>query len=198
MKNIKLAKRIIFVLALLPIAWLVRGFFLNELGANPIEYLLHELGAWTLRFLVLTLSITPLRKITGKAYFLQFRRMFGLYTFFYACCHFLVYLVLDQFFDWSNIIADVTKRPYITVGFTALVLLTPLAITSTNKMMRRLGKRWKKLHRIVYLIAILGVVHYYWLVKADIQRPLIYGAIFTLLFAIRIYYYSKSRLKKKI
>jgi sulfoxide reductase heme-binding subunit YedZ len=156
------------------------------LGANPIEFITHATGDWTLRFLAITLAITPLRKLLRLPELVRFRRMFGLFAFFYGCLHFMTYLWLDKFFSWGEIAKDVVKRPFITAGFTAFVLLIPLAVTSTAGWIRRLGgKRWQLLHRLVYVSAIAGVVHYYWLVKSDIRLPVSYGAIIGLLLAYR-------------
>jgi len=181
---LRLVKPAIFILCLLPVSLLLRSFYLDELGANPYEVLTRNSGEWTLRFLLLTLFMTPLKRLTGSAWPLRFRRMFGLYTFFYVCVHLLTYIWLDHFFDWGEIWLDVVKRPYITFGMLAFILLIPLAVTSTKKMMKRLGKRWKPLHKLVYLIAILGVLHFLLLVKADLREPIIYGVILlTLLLA---------------
>ena len=177
--------------------------FTDRLGANPIEFVLRSLGTWTLTLLLITLSITPLRRLTGDRHgwrkcgkrrssffawnsLIRVRRMLGLFVFFYACLHFLTYAGVDQSFDLSAILADVVKRPYITVGFTCFVLLIPLAATSTNAMQRRLGgKRWQQLHRLVYFIAAGGVVHYLWLVKKDITQPVLYGLVLALLLGMR-------------
>jgi sulfoxide reductase heme-binding subunit YedZ len=152
----------------------------------------HETGEWTLRFLLLTLMITPLRRLSGKSWLIKLRRMLGLYAFFYACLHFITYIWFDQYFDWMEIVRDIPKRPFITVGFTAFVLLIPLAVTSNNKMMRRLKKNWVKLHKLVYVIAVLGVLHFLWLVKADTLEPLIYASILLLLLGYRAYYQRKK------
>jgi methionine sulfoxide reductase heme-binding subunit len=172
-------KPLVFILCLIPLVLGIWDGFTDQLGANPIEEISQRSGGWTLRLLLITLAVTPARQLFGWLWPLRLRRMLGLYSFFYACLHFLTYLVLDQFFEWDEILKDILKRPYITVGFTAFVLLVPLAITSTHAMMRRLGKQWKKLHQLVYVIAVLGVLHYLWLVKADYLQPLIYA--FTLL-----------------
>jgi sulfoxide reductase heme-binding subunit YedZ len=157
------------------------------LGANPIEVITHRTGDWTIRFLCITLSITPLRKLLGLPELIRFRRMLGLFGFFYAGMHFLTWFVLDKFLDWNEIAKDVVKRSFITAGFTAFVLLIPLAVTSTTGWIRRLGgKRWQMLHRLIYVSACAGVVHYYWLVKSDIRLPLMYGAIVTVLLAYRL------------
>jgi sulfoxide reductase heme-binding subunit YedZ len=187
----RLTKPVVFLLALVPLAiLLLRAFELAGfgLGANPIEELLHELGRWGLKFLLLTLAITPLRRWTGWNWLIRFRRMLGLFSFFYIFLHFTVYAVLDQGLDLSIIIEDVIKRPYITLGMTGLLLLIPLAITSTKGMMRRLGKRWQKLHRLVYVIAIAGVWHFYWQVKLDTLDATVYAVILLLLLGSRIYH----------
>lgn len=156
------------------------------LGANPIEFITRSTGTWTLVGLLVTLSVTPMRRLTGRAELARYRRMLGLFTFFYAALHFITYVSLDQFFDPAAIASDIIKRPFITVGFTAFVLLVPLAATSSNAMMRRLGRRWRPLHRLIYLIALLGVIHYLWQVKKDVTEPLIYGAVLILLMALRL------------
>lgn len=190
----RLIKPVVFLLALLPFAilWL-RAFELAGfgLGANPIEELMHELGRWGLKFLLLTLAITPGRRMLGWNWLLRFRRMLGLFSFFYILLHFTVYAVLDQGLDLAVIIEDVIKRPYITLGMTGLLLLIPLAVTSTRGMMRRLGKRWQKLHRLVYVIAIVGVWHFYWQVKLDTMDAAVYALILTVLLGTRIYYRNR-------
>jgi sulfoxide reductase heme-binding subunit YedZ len=180
---------LLFLACLIPLGKLtleIFGVAGMSLGANPIEELIHRLGIWGLNFLLITLTVTPLRRLTGKNWLLRFRRMLGLFAFFYVLLHFLTYSGLDQRFDLSAIIEDIAERPYITVGFTALLLLVPLAATSTQAMMRRLGRRWQKLHRLVYLIAILGVVHFYWQVKLDTLEALIYAAILAILLGYRL------------
>ncbi len=176
----------LFVACLLPLARLVWLGFSGGLGANPIEFVTRSTGTWTLVGLMVTLSVTPLRRLTGVAELIRYRRMLGLFTFFYACLHFVTYVWLDQFFDPAAIARDIVKRPFITVGFAAFMLLIPLAATSTRAMIRRLGRRWQSLHRAVYLIAVLGVVHYLWLVKKDLTEPLVYGAVLALLLAMRL------------
>jgi len=176
----------LFAVCLLPLA---RLFVLGSgggLGANPIEFITHSTGTWTLVGLLVTLSVTPLRRLTGRADLIRYRRMLGLFAFFYAILHFVTYLWLVQFFDFASIAKDIVKRPFITVGFAAFVLLIPLAVTSTRVMMRRLGRRWQPLHRLVYLIALLGVIHYVWLVKKDLTQPLMFGAVLVLLLAMRL------------
>ena len=176
----------IALLCLLPLVRLIVLGAGSGLGANPIEFITRSTGTWTLVGLLVTLSVTPLRRLTGRSDLVRYRRMLGLFTFFYASLHFVTYIWLDQFFDPAAIARDIVKRPFITVGFTAFVLLIPLALTSTQAMMRRLGRRWQLLHRLVYFIAVLGVIHYLWLVKKDLTEPLIYGAILVLLLAVRL------------
>jgi methionine sulfoxide reductase heme-binding subunit len=189
-----LHKAPLFVAALIPAGYLAWGAFNDALGANPIEYITRETGTWTLRFLVLTLAVTPVRRLTGWNWLVRFRRMIGLFAFFYGSLHFLTYIWLDQFFDLPGIVADVVKRPYITVGFTGFTLMLPLALTSTTGWIRRLGgKRWQALHRLVYVSAVCGVVHYLWLVKADITRPVRYGMVVAVLLLARIAWAWSSR-----
>jgi sulfoxide reductase heme-binding subunit YedZ len=177
----------IFLFCLAPFGVLVWRALTANLGANPVEFIQHATGDWTLRFLVSTLSITPLRKLLKLPELIRFRRMLGLFAFFYACLHFLTYLGPDQSFDLAAIWRDVAKRPFITVGFTAFVLLIPLAITSTAGWIRRLGgRRWQMLHRAIYISAICGVIHYYWLVKSAVLRPLTYAAIVAVLLLWRL------------
>ena len=188
-------KPLLFVACLLPLAWLLCGAFglLGvSLGADPVKKLEHELGLRALQLLLLTLLITPLRHLLNLTHLPRLRRMLGLFAFFYALLHFTVYLSLDLEFNFGAFFKDVAKRPYITIGLAALLLLIPLAVTSTNKMMRRLGRRWQKLHRLVYPIAILAVWHFWWQVKRDIREPLIYAAILALLLGYRI---VRARLK---
>jgi sulfoxide reductase heme-binding subunit YedZ len=181
-----LAKLGLLALALVPFALLLHGAVNGGLGANPVETLTHSTGEWTLRFLLLTLAITPLRRLSGWTVLQRFRRMLGLLAFFYAGLHFAVWAVLDQSLSWSAILDDVVKRPYITVGFAAFLMLIPLALTSTRGMMRRLGRNWQRLHRLVYPIAVLGVLHFIWLVKADWREPAIYAGILAVLLLARL------------
>jgi methionine sulfoxide reductase heme-binding subunit len=183
---LRTVKATVFVLVLLPLVRLFVLGVMDGLGANPVEFVIRSNGTWTLTFLLITLSITPLRRLTGMNWLLALRRMLGLFTFFYVVLHFLSYVWLDQWFDWNAIVKDVAKHRYVLMGFAAFLLLIPLAATSTNGMMRRLGRNWQKLHRLVYPIAVLGVVHYWWLVKKDITLPLIYGAVLALLLGLRI------------
>ena len=185
-------KRLLFIACSVPFCLLLYNGFTNNLTANPIKEITHFTGEWTLNLLLATLAVTPLRKITGNNSLIRYRRMLGLFTFFYACLHFSTYLVLDQFFDWNEIVLDVAKRPYITVGFTAFTLLIPLAVTSTNKMTQRLGNNWRKLHKLIYFIGALAIIHYLWLVKADLLPPIIYGVILCVLLALR-----SSRIKPR-
>ena len=183
LSRLKLA---VFLACLIPLGQLLYNAWAGDLTANPIEFITHFTGDWTLIFLLATLSVTPLRKILGWNDLIKFRRMLGLFAFFYVLLHFSTFMVLDHFFDFQAIVKDIIKRPYVTAGFTGFVLLIPLAITSTAAMIRRLGKRWQQIHRLVYAAAIAGVVHFYWLVKADIRRPLQYGAVLLLLLGFRL------------
>jgi len=177
-----------------PAVLLAWDAFHEALGPNPISEITHTTGDWTIRFLLITLAITPLRKLTGWNAIIRYRRMLGLFAFFYVTLHLLTYVVLDQDLGWKYIGADIAKRPYITMGLLGFTLLLPLAITSTTGWIRRLGgKRWQQLHRLSYAAAIAGVVHYWWLVKSDISSPLKYGAILTALFAIRLWYAARRR-----
>ena len=183
----KWTKLPVFLLCLVPFGILVWRALTGNLGPNQVETLQHTTGDWTLRFLVITLCITPLRKLLTLPDLIRFRRMLGLFAFFYACLHFLTYLGPDQSFDLAAMWKDVAKRPFVTVGFTAFVLLIPLALTSTAGWIRRLGgRRWQLLHRLIYISAICGVIHYYWLVKSAVLRPLTYGAIVTVLLLWRL------------
>lgn len=182
-------KALVFCTALIPLARLVAGAVLypDWLGANAAEYITRSTGDWTLRFLLLTLAVTPLRKLTGWHTLARFRRMLGLYAFFYGMLHLSSYLTFDHAFDVAEIAKDILKRPFITVGFATLVLMLPLAVTSTNKMVRRLGaKRWTALHRLVYLIAPLGVLHFWWMVKKDVTEPALYAAVLAVLLGYRL------------
>lgn len=179
----------VFLLALIPLLKLSSGAYLGKLGANPIEKISHVTGYWTLTFLLITLTPTPLRWLSGWSWLVRLRRMLGLFAFFYGCLHFLTYLVLDQFFDWDGILKDIVKRPYITVGFPAFLSMIPLAITSTDNMIRRLGgKYWRQLHTLVYPCAIGGVVHYWWLVKKDLTNPIIFAGLLGILLGARVVY----------
>ncbi len=191
----KWTKVVLFLLCLVPLGALAWRAFHGGLGANPVEFVQHATGDWILRFLVFTLAITPLRKLLNLPELIRFRRMLGLFAFFYVCLHFLTYLGPDQSFDLSGMWKDVAKRPFITVGFAAFVSLIPLAITSTAGWIRRLGgKRWQLLHRAIYFAAVCGVIHYYWLVKSDVRKPLFYGALVAILLLWRLAgWFSKRR-----
>jgi sulfoxide reductase heme-binding subunit YedZ len=170
-----------------------RGFH-DKLGANPIEFITHATGDWTMRFLLISLAITPARKLLGVPQLIRYRRMSGLFAFFYGCLHFLTYIWLDKFFDLHEVVKDVGKRPFITAGFTAFALLIPLAVTSTRGWIRRLGgKRWQRLHRLVYASGIAACIHYYWLVKSDIRAPLAYAAVLALLLGWRLVVWARAR-----
>jgi sulfoxide reductase heme-binding subunit YedZ len=186
----RVIKPALFILCLLPLASIVwRAFEIggSDLGANPVEKIQDTLGIWGLRLLIVTLAITPLRDWFNAPWLITLRRMLGVYAFVYVSLHFLNWLILDQGMYWAGIGDDIARRPFITIGFLALVLLIPLAVTSTNGMMRRLGRRWKTLHRLVYLIVLLGIWHYYWQVKADTREPLIYLAIALVLLGWRVW-----------
>lgn len=184
-----------FVLCLAPLGQIGWRALHHHLTANPIEYITHQTGDWTLIFIVATLAVTPARRLLHLPELIRFRRMLGLFAFFYGLLHFSTWIGLDKFFDWADMLHDVRKRPFITVGFTGFVLMIPLALTSTAGWIRRLGggRRWQALHRLIYVTAIAGVVHYYWLVKSDVRKPLFYGALVTLLLAFRIGYWLIGR-----
>jgi sulfoxide reductase heme-binding subunit YedZ len=183
----KWIKILVFLACLVPLAQLGWRGFHHGLGANPIEFITHATGDWTLIFLVLTLCITPLRQVARLPQLIRFRRMLGLFAFFYGCLHFTTYIWLDKFFDVSEMLHDINKRRFITVGFTGFVLMIPLALTSTAGWIRRLGgKRWRMLHRLIYVSAVGGVVHYYWLVKSDVRKPVRYGIMVGLLLGYRL------------
>lgn len=190
----KKIKPVLFILLLIPLALLVYRFFNGGLGANPIETINRYTGDWALRILLLTLAFSPIIRITRWNNIIQYRRMVGLFAFFYVCLHLTSYTVLDQYFDFAAIIDDVFKRPFITAGFASFILLIPLAITSTNKMVERLQYRWIQLHRLVYLIAMLAVLHFWWMVKIDTTEPMIYAIILAVLLGFRVFYYFKRKL----
>lgn len=197
-RNIVLLKIAVWIGLLLPLAYLGYGIATNTLGANPLSEIEHFTGEWTLRLLVATLAFTPLRRLTGWNWLIRFRRLVGLFAFFYASCHFFAYLWFDQNFVLSSIVPDVLKRRFILVGFSAWLLLVPLAVTSTLGWIRRLGgKRWNTLHKLTYVCAVLGIIHFYWGQKADHRDPLIYGGILAVLFAIRIFYALKKSKSKQ-
>ena len=177
----------VFLVALIPLGVIAAAASSGDLGANPVETLLHHFGDWTLRLMLVTLAVTPVRRLSGWNQAVRLRRMLGLFAFFYAVLHLATYVVLDRSLLLEEVIDDLTERPYIMVGFSAFVLLVPLAATSTNAMVRRLGgRRWRLLHRIVYAAAIGGVVHYWWLVKADVREPLVYAAVLAILLGLRL------------
>ena len=178
-------KALAHALALWPLAALVQGVRLDSLGADPVAAITHATGDWALRLLLASLAMTPLRHWTGRPWPIRFRRLLGLYAFFYASLHFATYLVLDLGGYWAQVFDDIVKRPYITVGFSAWLLLLPLAITSTRGWIRRLGRRWGQLHKLVYLIGVLAVLHYLWLVKSDLREPLLYAAVLAVLLGSR-------------
>lgn len=189
--KVRRIKAALFAASLAPLAYLVWLGLAGGLGADPVEFIRRRTGTWTLDFLIITLAVTPLRRATGWHWLVRLRRMFGLYAFFYAVIHVVAYFWLDQQFDLAAIWRDVLKRPLITVGFLSFVLMIPLAVTSTDRMARRLGgKRWQRLHRAVYGVAVAGVIHFWWLVKLDITRPLVYSAIIGGLLVARIAFRS--------
>jgi len=205
---IRWIKLVLFIGSLIPLGFLLWKFFVAHpsdmstwgagLGANPIKAIKHTTGDWTIRFLLATLAITPARKLLHLPSLIKFRRMLGLFAFFYACLHFTTYIWLDKFFNLHEMLADVAKRKFITVGFTAFVLLIPLAVTSTAGWIRRLGgKRWQALHRLIYFSAIAGVIHYLWLVKADIRKPLEYGAVLAALLGYRLLAWIRPIVKSR-
>lgn len=190
-------KVLIFVAGLAPAALLVAGAFTDDLTANPIEYITHQTGTYALAFLVITLAVTPIRRLTKWHEVIRVRRMLGLFAFFYACLHVLTWAVLDQFFDLPAMVEDVAKRPYITVGMLGFVLMVPLAATSTTAMIRRLGRRWQTLHRLTYVAAIAGVVHFWWLVKADLTEPQRWAAALSVLLGFRAWWMLRTRLSSR-
>ena len=193
----RIVKPLVFALCLTPLAWLIWRGLSGGLGANPIEASNRFLGDWAMRFLLITLFVTPLRRLFGWSALMRLRRMLGLFTFAYAALHVSSYVVLDQFFDWSEIWADIVKRRFITVGMITFLLLLPLAVTSTNAMVRRLGgRRWQRLHRLIYLAAVAVIVHFYMMVKADVREPLIYGAIAAVLLGYRAVLALKARKRR--
>jgi sulfoxide reductase heme-binding subunit YedZ len=191
-------KPVLFLAALLPLARLVWLGFHRGLGANPIEFITHSTGDWTLIFLLVTLSITPLRKLTRQYWLISYRRMLGLFAFFYGCLHLMTYVWLDKFFDVQEMLHDIAKRKFITAGMTAFTLMIPLALTSTKWSIRKLGKRWQILHRLIYFSAAAGVIHYIWLVKADLKKPLEYAFVLgaLLLYRVLVWLVSRSRVRR--
>jgi sulfoxide reductase heme-binding subunit YedZ len=195
--KLRLTKIAIFLAALIPLERLARMALHGGLGANPIEVITHSTGDWTLRLVLITLAVTPLRRLTGQYWLIGIRRMVGLFAFFYGTLHFTTYIWLDKFFDVHEMVKDIAKRPFITIGFSAFVLMIPLAATSTAWSIRRLGgKNWRRLHRLIYLTGILGVIHYIWLVKADKRKPLEYGAVLFVLLLYRLGAWLYEKRKK--
>src|SRR5215470_2053530 len=191
---LRFSKLVVFLSCLVPMGLLGWKAYSGNLGANPIEVITHATGDWVLRFLLITLAITPLRMLSGQHWLIRFRRMFGLYAFFYGALHFITYIWLDKFFNWPEMVKDIGKRPFITIGFAAFVLLIPLALTSTSGMIRRLGgKAWRWLHRLIYASAVLGVFHFLWLVKGDIRRPVYYGIALAILLGWRVVAWVNQR-----
>jgi len=197
--KLRFTKIAIFLAALVPLERLVWKALHDGLGANPIEFITHSTGDWTLILVLATLSVTPLRRFTRQYWLIGVRRMIGLFAFFYGTLHFLTYIWLDKFFDIHEMWKDIAKRPFITVGFSALVLMIPLAVTSTAWSIRRLGgKNWQRLHRLIYLTGILGVVHYAWLVKADLRKPIEYGFLLSILLLYRVGAWASERRKSTV
>lgn len=197
-RQFRFIKAGLFLLALLPLVRLIWLGFQDRLGANPIEFITRSSGDWTLYFLCFTLALTPLRRLTGWNWLIRLRRMLGLFAFFYVCLHFTTFIWFDHFFDLSEMGKDILKRPFITVGFSAFVLLIPLAVTSTNAMMRRLGRRWQTLHRLVYLVAVLGILHFWWMRagKHNFAQPILMGSIVALLLGFRLAYWYRFQRKQ--
>ena len=198
-EQIKWIKAAVFLACLVPLGHLVWQGFRNRLGANPVEYITHSTGWWALAFVLITLCVTPLRKIAGQPWLLRLRRMLGLFAFFYANLHFVTYVWLDQSFVWKDIVKDIGKRPFIMLGFAAFVLLIPLAVTSTNKMVKRLGaKRWQWLHRLIYGLSALGVAHFWWLVKKDTTEPFTFAVLLAALLIIRLLYLLRQQRQSRL
>ena len=192
--NSDMKKVAVFIVCFIPAAWLLFAVLTDRLSADPIKDITQDTGSWALRLLLVTLCITPLRKLTGWSSVIRYRRMLGLFAFFYGFLHFLTYVWLDQFFSVSDMLRDVYKRPFITAGFTGFIVMVPLAITSTKNWIVRLGgKRWQLLHRLTYISGIAGVLHYLWLVKSDVERPLIYGVLLSFLLGFRVFQSLPSR-----
>jgi sulfoxide reductase heme-binding subunit YedZ len=193
----RILKPIIWLCSLSPLGWLIYGAFTGSLGANPVERITHVTGLTALTLIFTVLAITPLRRASGQLWLVQYRRLVGLFAFFYACLHLLIYLVLDQSFSVPAMVEDIAKRPFITMGALAWLCLLPLAVTSTQKWMRRLGRNWSRLHRLVYLAALAGAVHFYWLVKLDKHLPMRYLMVLAILLAVRVpFWLAKARAGK--
>jgi sulfoxide reductase heme-binding subunit YedZ len=193
-RHFRLIKSVLFLLALLPLARLIWLGFQDRLGANPIEFITRSTGDWTLYFLCITLAVTPLRRLSGWNWLVRLRRMLGLFAFFYVCLHFTTFIWFDHFFDLQAMWKDIVKRPFITVGFSAFVLLIPLAVTSTNAMVRRLGRRWQTLHRLIYVVAVLGILHFWWMRagKHNFAQPILMGSIVAVLLGFRLLYWWRT------
>jgi sulfoxide reductase heme-binding subunit YedZ len=194
LKGFTLFRRLVFAAALVPAAALTYGAFTNNLTANPIDYITDTTGLTALTFLTLSLTVTPLRRLTGRNELIKLRRMLGLFAFFYACLHLSTWVVLDWFFDFASMASDIVDRPFITLGMTTFLLLLPLALTSTAGMIRRLGKRWQVLHRLVYVAGITAVVHFWWVVKADFREPRLWALALTVLLGFRAWWTLRTRL----
>jgi methionine sulfoxide reductase heme-binding subunit len=192
----RVIKPLLFVAALVPLAWLLWGMLHGTLGVNPAETIQLQTGRWALKFLLITLAVTPLRRLTGWNVVIQYRRMLGLFAFFYASLHFASYIVLDQYFDWRAILHDIPKRPFILMGFTAFMLMIPLAITSTKGWIRRLGRRWQMLHRLIYVSAICAAIHFIWKVKVATGDPTVYAAIVATLLGFRVIWSLRKRIER--
>jgi sulfoxide reductase heme-binding subunit YedZ len=192
----RIIKPVLFVAALVPLAWLFWGMLQGTLGANPAETIQLQTGRWALKFLLLTLLVTPVRRLTGWNIVIQYRRMLGLFAFFYASLHFTSYIVLDQFFDWRAILRDIPKRPFILMGFTAFVLMVPLALTSTRGWIRRLGRRWQMLHRLIYVSAICAAIHFIWKVKVATGDPTVYAVLVAALLGFRVMWFLRKRIER--
>jgi methionine sulfoxide reductase heme-binding subunit len=201
MKRIFLSKRtkvLLFLLCATPALYLGWRYYKQDLTANPVEYITHYTGDWTIRFILITLVVTPLRGLFNEPQLTRFRRMLGLFAFFYGVSHFMTWLWIDKFFDWNEMFKDILKRKFITIGMTALLLMAPLAVTSTAGWVRRMGfKRWQRLHRLIYFSGLAAVIHYMWLVKSDERLPLMYGAILTVLMAYRVVIWMRKPAKPR-
>lgn len=197
MTGFTIFRRLVFAAALVPAAALTYGAFTNNLTANPIDYITDTTGVTALAFLILSLTVTPLRRLTGRNELIKLRRMLGLFAFFYACLHLSTWVILDWFFDFASMASDVIDRPFITLGMTTFLLLLPLAVTSTAGMIRRLGKRWLQLHRLVYLAAITAVVHFWWVVKADFREPRLWALALSVLLGFRAWWTLRTRLSSR-
>jgi sulfoxide reductase heme-binding subunit YedZ len=197
-RQFRIIKAALFLLALLPLARLVWLGFQDRLGANPIEFITRSTGDWTLYLLCITLAVTPLRRLSGWNWLVRLRRMLGLFVFFYACLHFTTFIWFDHFFDLQAMWKDIVKRPFITVGFSAFVLLIPLAVTSTHAMVRRLGRHWQRLHRLIYVVAVLGILHFWWMRagKHNFAQPILMGSIVALLLGFRLVYWYRFQRKQ--